>query len=252
MIHSKRASIRTAFLMPETSTKDVDKFKEYMDYRIHDATEQVILASAWVTDADVVWRLINSPAKEKIVILNRSDVENGLKNASRKPTRYYKGKAVVWQTAIDILLQACNGKDFKVYVVGSPLKQKGNGCTGFKKSDCFMHEKFLIVDKQYLFTSTAGITTGSNSNFESYTNIENCKKYIKSYIEHAFDLINHSKCMNQHQFQTLVLQSRRANRRNYYIEACRQLVNVVKNPLPWITKRRNSIKRVMNGGGIHI
>lgn len=109
---------------------------------IDEAEERLVLASAWFTDYTIAQTIIDSPAKTKIIILNKSDIKRGEKEA---------------YTRIQNCQQILSHKDgSRLIILGADSWEQG-----------VMHHKFCLIDYDIVWTGSFNFTFQARRNYET-------------------------------------------------------------------------------------
>jgi phosphatidylserine/phosphatidylglycerophosphate/cardiolipin synthase-like enzyme len=116
-------------------------------HEIYAVQERIVLASAWFTDAGISQAIIDSRAKTKIIILNRSDLKRDESQAYKRIARDpYIGSGR-------------HGSG--VYVLGGTSWEQG-----------VMHHKFCLLDYHVVWTGSFNYTMHALRNYEALLRIE--------------------------------------------------------------------------------
>jgi phosphatidylserine/phosphatidylglycerophosphate/cardiolipin synthase-like enzyme len=114
---------------------------------LHIAQYRLVVASAWFTDITVAQAIIDSRAETKIVILNRSDIQRGEKEAYRR----------VFQNPY--LKSGRHGSG--LYILGGASWEQG-----------VMHHKFCLMDYRTVWTGSYNYTMQARRNYETLLRID--------------------------------------------------------------------------------
>lgn len=134
--------------------RGIDDARERLYYEIKKAHKEVLVASAWFTDTDMVDAINFSKARTKIVVLSRAD--------TKRP-----GSA-----------KAMKALTCRPIVLGSGDFQEG-----------IMHHKFVVIDREVVWTGSFNYTYQARKNYETLMRF-NCRHYAGHFAHEVKALID--------------------------------------------------------------
>lgn len=147
---------------------------------IRDARHRLTVASAWFTDTQVADAIIDSPAPDKLVLLNAADLGRGDKRAV-KLIKDAAERALDedMQRFYDEHLPCPPAPSFHMVVLGSRDFTQG-----------VMHHKFIAIDDRMVWTGSFNFTFNAQRNYENLVRIDDPAVVAQFHAE-AYDCAHH-------------------------------------------------------------